>query len=63
MVKETSRRHNIRGFDQDLDDDLIQDFMQRLNKMYKDQTAALERVKVGSFPSVIGPSILSFGTA
>ncbi|KAF8416491.1 hypothetical protein EV426DRAFT_418222 [Tirmania nivea] len=45
LIKETSRRHNIRGFDLDLDDALIQEFMQRLSRMYKDQAAALERVK------------------
>lgn len=45
MIKETSRRHNIRGFDIDLDDALIQEFIQRLSRTYKDQATALERVK------------------
>jgi len=45
LIKETSRRHNIRGFDIDLDDALIQEFIQRLSRTYKDQATALERVK------------------
>ena len=46
LIKETSRRHEIRGFDMDLDDELIQEFMTRLGRMYQEQAAALEKVKV-----------------
>lgn len=45
MIKETARRHNMRGFDTELDDSLMQDFMFRLAKMARDQNLNLERVK------------------
>ncbi len=45
MIKETARRHNMRGFDTELDDSLMQDFMFRLSKMARDQNLNLERVK------------------
>ncbi len=45
MVKETARRHNIRGFDTELDDAQIKDFMERLGKMSRDQNLKLERAQ------------------
>lgn len=42
-VKEAARRHNIRGFDHDLSSEEIQEFMERLNRMKRDQTAARDR--------------------
>lgn len=45
MIKEAARRHNMRGFDMELDDSLIQEFMIRLGKMSRDQNLNLERVK------------------
>jgi DNA repair protein RAD50 len=47
LVKEIARRHNFRGFDTDLDENLIRDFMGRLAKTSREQTMALERVKQG----------------
>ncbi|KAI9836966.1 MAG: DNA repair protein rad50 [Thelocarpon superellum] len=45
LIKETARRHAMRGFDTDLDSALIDDFMVRINKMARDQTLALDRAK------------------
>ncbi|KAI9769867.1 MAG: DNA repair protein rad50 [Candelina submexicana] len=45
MVKETARRHNIRGFDTELDEAHIRDFMERLTKMSRDQNLKLERAQ------------------
>ncbi|KAI9830009.1 MAG: DNA repair protein rad50 [Phylliscum demangeonii] len=45
LVKEAARSHNIHGFNMQLDDGLIADFMSRLSKMSREQNVALERVK------------------
>ncbi|KAI9660134.1 MAG: DNA repair protein rad50 [Bathelium mastoideum] len=45
LIKETARRHNIRGYDLDVTDDLIRDFMDRIGRLTKDQNAALERAR------------------
>ncbi len=45
MIKEIARRHGMRGFDTELDDSLIEEFMVRLGKMSRDQNMALERAK------------------
>jgi DNA repair protein RAD50 len=45
MIKEMARRHNIRGFDIDLDDMQINDFMERITKMSKHQNLSLERLR------------------
>lgn len=45
LVKETAHRHEIRGFDLDVDDDQIQAFMDRIVKMARDQNAAFERAR------------------
>jgi len=43
QVKEAARRHNIRGFDHELASEEVQDFMERLNKMKRDQIATRDR--------------------
>lgn len=45
MIKEMARRHNIRGFDIELDDMQINDFIERITKMSKDQNLSLERLR------------------
>ncbi|KAI9724717.1 MAG: DNA repair protein rad50 [Chrysothrix sp. TS-e1954] len=45
LVKDTARRHGIRGFDYDLDDQKIQDFMDRVNRMAREQNQALESAR------------------
>lgn len=45
VVKETARRHNIRGFDHQLDDKQVRDFMERIIKLARDQNTALERAR------------------
>ena len=45
MIKETSRRHKMRGYEVELDDALIKDFMERITKMARDQNLALERAR------------------
>lgn len=42
-IKEAARRHNIRGFDHELADPEIEEFMARLNKMKRDQNATRDR--------------------
>jgi len=45
MIKEMARSHNIRGFDIELDDMQINDFVERITKMSKDQNLNLERLR------------------
>jgi len=45
LVKETARRHKIRGYDHDLDDDQVRDFMERITRMARDQNAAFENAR------------------
>lgn len=45
LVKETARRHKIRGYDHDLDDDQVRDFMERITKMARDQNTAFETAR------------------
>lgn len=44
-VKIAARRHGIRGFDHELDDEHIKAFMDRIAKMAKDQRSAIERAQ------------------
>ncbi|KAL1591145.1 hypothetical protein WHR41_00361 [Cladosporium halotolerans] len=45
LVKETARRHNIRGYDLEVNDDQARAFMDRIAKMARDQNAAFERAR------------------
>ncbi|KAI9768871.1 MAG: DNA repair protein rad50 [Geoglossum umbratile] len=45
LIKETARRHNIRGFDGELDEMQIHEVMERIGKMSRDQNLSLERVR------------------
>ena len=45
LIRESSRRHNIRGYDGDLDDSQISEYMERMSKLHKDQLGNLERVR------------------
>ena len=45
MIKEMANAHNIRGFDIELDDTQINDFVERITKMSKDQNVNLERLR------------------
>ncbi|EDN10278.1 conserved hypothetical protein [Histoplasma mississippiense (nom. inval.)] len=45
LIKEIARQNNIRGFDHDLDDMQVNEFMQRIRKLSKDQNQALERAR------------------
>ncbi|KAL9092536.1 MAG: hypothetical protein Q9165_004340 [Trypethelium subeluteriae] len=45
LIKETAHRHNIRGFDLDVTNSQIKDFMERISKMTRDQNAALDRAR------------------
>ncbi|KAI9848756.1 MAG: DNA repair protein rad50 [Sclerophora amabilis] len=45
MIKETAQRHNVRGFDSQLDDARKQEFMGRISKMSRDQNLNLDRVR------------------
>lgn len=45
LIKETARSHSIRGFDSDIDDTHVGEFMERISKMARDQNAAFERAR------------------
>ena len=45
MIKDTARRHSIRGYDNDVNDLQIREYMERISKLLKDQNAAVERVR------------------
>jgi DNA repair protein RAD50 len=43
LIKETARRHDIRGFDSDINDGHVRDFMERISRLARDQQNAFER--------------------
>ncbi|KAL1634448.1 DNA repair protein rad50 [Diplodia intermedia] len=45
LVKETAHRHGIRGFDLDINDEQVQDFMARINRVGKEQQDEMERAQ------------------
>lgn len=45
LVKETARGHNIRGFDADIDDAKVREFMERVTRMAREHNAALDRAR------------------
>lgn len=45
LVKETAKRHAIRGFDHDIDDAQVAEFQQILLKLSREQNKALERAR------------------
>ncbi|KAL8722702.1 MAG: hypothetical protein Q9225_000869 [Loekoesia sp. 1 TL-2023] len=45
IIRESARQHNIRGYEADLDDNRIGEYMERLSKLYKDQTGNVDRVR------------------
>ena len=46
LVKEGARSHSIRGFDGDLDDIQINEYLERITILLKDQQAAVEKVRL-----------------
>ncbi|KAG9205412.1 DNA repair protein rad50 [Epicoccum nigrum] len=45
LIRETAKRHNIRGYDYDVTDKHVADFQQVLSKMSRDQNKTLDRVR------------------
>ncbi|KAL9056457.1 MAG: hypothetical protein Q9162_002938 [Coniocarpon cinnabarinum] len=45
LIKRSAHEHGIRGFDQELEEDHIKDFIDRIAKMAKDQRSVLERAQ------------------
>lgn len=45
LIKETARSHGIRGFDADINDAQVRDFMDRVTRMARDHNAALDRAR------------------
>lgn len=45
MIKDTARHHNIRGYDTDLDDMQINEYLDRISRLLKDQNTAVEKVR------------------
>ncbi|EEP75753.1 conserved hypothetical protein [Uncinocarpus reesii 1704] len=45
LIRDIARQNNLRGFEGDLDEMEINEFMLRIQKLYKDRNQALERAK------------------
>lgn len=45
LIKETARSHGIRGFDSDISDAKVRDFMERIGRMAREHNATLERIR------------------
>jgi len=45
LIKETSRHHKIRGYDTDLDNVRINEFLEKISRLCKDQIAAVEKAR------------------
>lgn len=45
MIRDTARHHNIRGYETELDEMQISEYMESISKLYKDQTSNIERVR------------------
>ena len=45
LITETATRHNIRGFDMELNEDQVQEFMGRLARLAREQSSNWERVR------------------
>ena len=45
LIKETSRSHNIRGYESDLDEMQINEYLERISKLSKEQNAAVEKAR------------------
>ncbi|THW24405.1 hypothetical protein D6D24_00051 [Aureobasidium pullulans] len=45
LVKQTARRHNIRGYDLEVDEDKAREFIERISRMAKEQNATFERAR------------------
>lgn len=45
LVKQTARKHNIRGYELEVDEDQVIDFMEKISKMAREQNTAFERAR------------------
>lgn len=45
LVKDTARRHNIRGFDTEIDDEKVREFMERIARLAREQQNAFEKAR------------------
>ena len=45
LIRDTARRHHIHGFETDLDDMHISEYMVKISKLLKDQNASVDRVR------------------
>ncbi|KAI4278195.1 MAG: hypothetical protein LQ337_001209 [Flavoplaca oasis] len=45
IIRESALRHNIRGYEADLDDVQIKEYIQKISRLYKDQTEKVEQVR------------------
>lgn len=45
MIKDSAQRHSIRGYDTDLDDMQISEYMERIFRLSKDQDATVEKAR------------------
>ncbi|KAL8729027.1 MAG: hypothetical protein Q9166_005028 [cf. Caloplaca sp. 2 TL-2023] len=45
LIRESAVRHNIRGYEADLDDTQVTEYMDKLSRLHKDQTEKVERAR------------------
>lgn len=45
LIRETARHHNIRGYENHLEDSQIAEYLEKITKLHRDQVAAVERVR------------------
>lgn len=46
MIRDSSRRHKIRGFENNINELQIEEFLERIKKLSKDQNAAVEKARL-----------------
>ncbi|KAL8938224.1 MAG: hypothetical protein Q9216_004008 [Gyalolechia sp. 2 TL-2023] len=45
IIRESARTHNVRGYEADLNDRQIREYIQRIEKLYEDQTTNIARLR------------------
>ena len=45
LIRDSARQHHIRGYDTDLQDAQLDDFMDRIGRMYKEQSATVDKAR------------------
>ncbi|KAF2429458.1 hypothetical protein EJ08DRAFT_614036 [Tothia fuscella] len=45
LIKKTANRHDVRGFDSDINDELVREFIERISRLAREQQKAFERAR------------------